>query len=167
MTIERILGTDTRKTAFEKADRNFVTHETQINNLANYGEFGISTGQSIASSDITKIVLNTTVKSSDLFELQANGDIKVLQDGVYEILGQVIFQGATNDIIVMCYLYANNIEVGMQSAKCIQDLAYWDVIQASSVYALSTGGIIQLKARKDSTSARTVLIAKLVVRKVG
>lgn len=38
MTIERILGTDTGKVAFEKADRNFVGHDEQINNIFPYRE---------------------------------------------------------------------------------------------------------------------------------
>jgi len=75
MAIERILGTDTGKAAFEKADRNFVGHEGQINNFIAKGyvntigvsdfnnatENGKYTGYAISNAPTTNSTVNVEV----------------------------------------------------------------------------------------------------------
>lgn len=54
--------------------------------LALFAKFGMSAVQSIANITATQVLFNQTNSAKDYCELQPDGTVKILKDGVYEVL---------------------------------------------------------------------------------
>jgi hypothetical protein len=140
-----------------------------VSDAEGYGVWTLGVNQSIATTSVTQVILDSeTTSSTELFELQVGGSIKVLKDGVYDIKGLINYAGSTSDTIIWCYLYANGANIMAQQLPSVQNAGYSEYVYSNGLATLLAGQTISMSARKTSATARNIsaTTTKLIVRKV-
>lgn len=162
MTIERILGTDTRKAAFEKTDRNFVAHDTDI---VTDGD-GVH-GLKIEEGTWTPIITSNAGTSAHTYLKQFGRYLKVNKKVTlkFEVSLSVKDAGMTGSVV----------SIGGLPFIADTDASYWNTVQiinavlidiASTSATLRTTGLLQLSKTAAATGAESSVPSTLITNTI-